>query len=128
MSVRQSDRDGVPEVLKRFKAIAGAGTIDGPYRAKGRMPNYMWREPNRARIRNVVTRLFPYLGPVKRTQARRAIALVTSTPRLSSAPPRRTHCHRGHPFPKKRRVYMHNGWKQLVGCKPATTSTERRGL
>lgn len=117
ISVRQSDRDGIPEVLRRFRAVAGVGTIDGPYYAKGRMPSYMWREPNRARIQQVVKRLNPYLGPVKRAQARGAIALVVSTPRLSSAPPQRTHCHRGHRFPKNRRAFTSRGWRQLVGCK-----------
>jgi len=132
MSVRQSDRHEVPEVLQRFKTIAGAGTIDGPYRSKGRMPSYMWRESNRERIQRVAARLYPFLGPVKRAQARSAITLVTSTPRLSSAPPRLTHCHRGHPFPKERRIYLHNnGWRQLEGCKPCNylmrTQRAKRG-
>lgn len=70
VTVPQSGRDGVPPLLLRFQRVMlGMGHINGPNDEF----IYMLRFNAREEARLVLKLMWPYLGDVKRTQAREAV-------------------------------------------------------
>jgi hypothetical protein len=76
MGINQCD----PEVLHRFRnAVGGLGNITGPFdkTAGGLRPNtrpqWIYQVGAAADVREVVRLLWPYLGTIKREQARRML-------------------------------------------------------
>lgn len=63
--INQSGVSGVPEVLTRFRAAAGCGTLSGPELMHGREPLYKWVASSRGDIEKVFQAIRPWLGPVK---------------------------------------------------------------
>lgn len=79
MGVQQNDR----EVLDRFNiAIDGQGNVYGPYakRSERRHAFYQLQVYGLIRVQHSLAVIWPWLGTVKREQAREAIALYESRP------------------------------------------------
>jgi hypothetical protein len=115
LSVTQSSLVGSPEVLRRFEVIVGAGHISGPYpQRSATMDVYRWKTAALADLERVVAELWPWLGEVKRTQARRVLDVLhaqSQLPRGNSAwGNRKTHCVNGHEYATARtRPYVSRG-------------------
>lgn len=71
--INQASRDGVPEVLTKFKRIVGVGRIKGPVIVQGRQPLYYWEATSRSDLHQVVERIGPWLCPVKRAEFERTL-------------------------------------------------------
>ncbi|MDP9321152.1 MAG: hypothetical protein M3P16_08665 [Chloroflexota bacterium] len=79
MSIPQASVSGVPDVLERFRAIVGAGTITGPRILRSpwsKLPQYRWQLSSFAEIERVVAMLYPYADVVKREQMITRLELV----------------------------------------------------
>jgi hypothetical protein len=105
--VTQASASGVPEVLARFAQIVGLGRIYGPYDSDdGNLPVYRWSACVFAEIDQMLERLWPWLGDVKRMQARAVRDVMHSQPALPRGRPewgnRKTHCIRGHAYATSR--------------------------
>lgn len=66
--INQSSTTGMPEVLVRFEAALGFGSLQGPDLMEGREPLYRWVVSSRALVEAILERLEPWLGQVKRHQ------------------------------------------------------------
>jgi hypothetical protein len=102
-SVTQSSRDGIPEVLERFKAIVDSGKIYGPYDAGAdRQPIYRWKLLPTTKIRRLFMLLSSQVGVCKRRQFEAALAVVLAQPPLARGNPawgsHKTHCIHGHEY------------------------------
>lgn len=107
-SITQSSDQGIPEVLERFRsAVGGLGRIYGAYDGgEGHQPIYRWKLLPLASIRQLMARLEPSIGPVKRQQSDSRLAIVLAQPPLPRGNPawgnRKTHCVNGHEYSKAR--------------------------
>lgn len=118
----------LPEVLKRFADAVGAGRIYGPIKRDGHQDAYRWRLGGTDAVERVVRTLWPWLGEVKRDQARRALEVVRGQAPLSRGNPawgsHKTHCIHGHAYASARvRPYASRGVgrqrrdsKQCLAC------------
>jgi hypothetical protein len=77
--VSQCDAQGVPEVLRRFRAVVACGRIDGPTSGEGYENAYKWDAGADDTLR-VLAMIWPWLGSVKRVQALEAIKSVDLLP------------------------------------------------
>ena len=115
MAVTQSSGTITPEVLQRFARIVAAGHINGPYQQRdANLDVYRWKTAARGDIESVVASLWPWLGGVKRAQAKAVLDVIRS----QSALPRgraewgshKTFCIRGHEYANARvRPYVSRG-------------------
>jgi hypothetical protein len=64
--INQSDDEGIPVALQRFRNAVGVGRIAGPERKPGRIDRYWWIASSRSDIAKVWRLLDPWLGSVKR--------------------------------------------------------------
>jgi hypothetical protein len=71
--INQASRDGVPEVLTKFRRIVGIGRIKGPVMVEGRQPLYYWEATSRPDLMRVVERIGPWLCPLKRAEFERTL-------------------------------------------------------
>lgn len=106
-AITQSSREGVPEVLERFRAALGVGKIFGPYPAgEGQAPVYRWKSHRRHDIEQMISALGAHLGEVKRSQAIAARRVIESQAQLLRGNPawgnRKTHCVNGHVYAQAR--------------------------
>lgn len=83
--VSQCDANEVPAVLRRFRAIAKCGRIDGPSSGDGYDGAYKWEAGADETLR-VLPLIWPWLGTVKRVQAIEAIKSVDALPVLRRHP------------------------------------------
>lgn len=143
-AITQSHGGGPPPVLTDFQSILGVGRVRGPYPAPaGHLPVYRWKAHRRPQIEDLIERLWPWLGNVKRDQAKRAITLVAAQPPLPRGNPawgnRKTHCVRGHEYATARvRPFRGRGKNDLpprdssqcLACvrEYATNVRRRRGI
>ena len=71
-----------PELLEKFReAVGGLGNINGPYddkRGGDRSPTWMYRVGSVEKARHIIHLMWPWLGSVKRDQARAALELKLS--------------------------------------------------
>jgi hypothetical protein len=115
MAVTQSSANGTPEVLSRFMAVTRAGHINGPYQQDGAtLEVYRWKGVVRADVEAIVAMLWPWLGAVKRIQARNVLAVLQAQEPLPRGNPawgnRKTHCVHGHEYATARmRPYYPRG-------------------
>jgi hypothetical protein len=92
-----------PQVLQRLRDTVGCGHIYGPYMQEGAtLPVFRWKA---AAHRDVVHSLYvlaPWIGLVKRQQARRVTRVLVEQGRLARGNQmwgnRKTHCLRGHEY------------------------------
>jgi hypothetical protein len=66
--INQSDNDGMPDVLIRFRHVVGCGRLHGPVREEGRRDLYYWDVSSRIDVEKVATLIWPWLGDVKRAE------------------------------------------------------------
>lgn len=69
LELPQSSEAGVPDTLRRFLAIVGAGSISGPRRQRNRwsrLPQYRWQLTGRYQVSAVIRCLWPFLATVNR--------------------------------------------------------------
>jgi hypothetical protein len=97
----------LPQVLARFQEVAGFGSVGGPYdQEKATMPVYRWKACRRIQVEDLVSRLWPWLGAVKRIQATTALAVVRAQAPLRRGNPawgcHKTHCVHGHEYASAR--------------------------
>lgn len=102
ISITQVDR----EVLDRFhRATFGLGEIYGPYGYVKGQPQLRYTLYGRPNVQAVIAALWPWLGTVKREQARRVLP-GTRWPQKNSGL-----CRNGHDWDGNR-----NRWNQCVPC------------
>lgn len=112
--VKQSGSE-LPEVLSRFQRVVETGRIHGPIRQKnGWNDVYRWRASGIEHVERVMRILWPWLGEVKREQARRAFAVIRAQPPLPRGNPawgsHKSHCVHGHEYASARlRPYVSRG-------------------
>jgi len=89
VEVRQSGWNGIPEALNRFHlAIGGAGHTNGPHIYEwADAPVSRWKCEARDDIQLVIHRLMPFIGNVKREQARNVLIVINSQPDLPRGNP-----------------------------------------
>lgn len=76
MSIPQASATAVPETLLRFRAVVGIGTITGPRIVPSpwsRLPQYRWQATGRHVVSAAAKAIWPWLGPVKRSEIRAAM-------------------------------------------------------
>lgn len=76
MSIPQASATVVPEVLLRFRAAVGVGSVTGPRMVPSpwsRLPQYRWQATGRHVCSAVIKVIWPWLGPVKRAEIRAAM-------------------------------------------------------
>jgi hypothetical protein len=89
-----------PQVLERFRDIVGCGRIYGPYIQEGAtLPVFRWKAYAHSDVEHSLYVLAPWIGPVKREQARRVSRTLVEQGRLLRGNPagaiaRRTLCER----------------------------------
>jgi hypothetical protein len=103
LEVPQSGWVEVPVVLRRFhRALAGLGNISGPHQYDWTdAPVSRWKTEARDDVQLVVHQLMPFIGVVKREQARNVLIVVNSQPDLPRGNPAfglagARYCLRGH--------------------------------
>lgn len=104
-----------PQVLERFREIVGRGRIYGPYTQEGAtLPVFRWKAAALSDVEHSLYVLAPWIGPVKRGQARRVARVLVEQERLPRGNPawgnRKTHCVKGHEYATARlRPYVSRG-------------------
>jgi hypothetical protein len=104
-----------PRVLERFREIVRRGRIYGPYAQEGaRVPVFRWKAAAHDDVEYSLYVLAPWMGSVKREQARRVLRTLVEQGRLPRGNPvwgnRKTHCVRGHEYATARvRPYASRG-------------------
>jgi hypothetical protein len=104
-----------PQVLERLQDIVGCGRIYGPYTQEGAtLPVFRWKAYALSDVENSLYLLAPWIGPVKRDQARRVLRVLVEQGRLLRGNPawgnRKTHCVSGHEYATARmRAYVSRG-------------------
>ena len=102
-AVTQGSSRDAPEELTRFLRLVTIGYINGPYEQEGANELvFRWRLHRADDIRVVMHVIDPWLGPVKRLQARHALKTVDTQPVLPRGRPdwgsHKTHCVHGHEY------------------------------
>jgi hypothetical protein len=92
-----------PQVLERFRDIIGRGRIYGPYTQEGAtLPVFRWKAAAHGDVEHSLYLLAPWVGSVKRDQARRVLRVLVEQGRLPRGNPawgnRKTHCIHGHEY------------------------------
>jgi hypothetical protein len=104
-----------PRVLERLRDILGCGRIYGPYTQEGAtLPVFRWKAAALSDVEQALYVLAPWIGPVKREQARRVSRTLIEQGRLPRGNPawgnRKTHCVNGHEYATGRiRPYVSRG-------------------
>ncbi|HEV8537096.1 MAG TPA: hypothetical protein VGR87_15435 [Candidatus Limnocylindria bacterium] len=89
IEVPQSGWEGAPEVLLRFqRALDGVGPLYGPYVSDStEAPVSRWKCAARDDLQLVIHPLMPFIGSVKREQARAALRVANTQPDLPRGNP-----------------------------------------
>lgn len=104
-----------PQVLERFREVIGCGRIYGPYTQEGAtLPVFRWKAAAVKDVEHSLYLIAPWIGPVKREQARRLSRVLVEQGRLPRGNlawgNRKTHCIRGHEYATARvRPYVSRG-------------------
>lgn len=115
MRITQGSISHLPEVLERFAVITGRGRVYGPYAQRGaNLDIYRWNLTRRGEIEATLAELWPWLGPVKRTQATTVLDQIHSQVDLPRGRvewgSHKTHCIHGHEYAtNRRRTYVARG-------------------
>ena len=114
VAVTQSGRTR-PQVLERLRDIVGCGRIYGPYTQEGAtLPVFRWKAAAIADVEHSLYVFAPWIGSVKREQARKVLRILVEQGRLLRGNPawgnRKTHCVHGHEYATGRiRPYVSRG-------------------
>jgi len=114
VSVTQSG-DACPQVLERLRDLVGCGRIYGPYTQEGAtLPVFRWKAAALSDVEYSLYVLAPWIGRVKREQARTVLRALVEQGRLPRGNPawgnRKTHCVNGHEYATARlRPYISRG-------------------
>ena len=76
MSIAQAGTAGLPATLTRVALVVGVGRLRGPRMLANpwsKLPQYVWCAKSFEDVQFAVALLWPWLGPVKRAQAREAL-------------------------------------------------------
>lgn len=92
-----------PQVLERLREIVGCGRIYGPYTQAGAtLPVFRWKAAALKDVEHSLYVLAPWIGHVKRQQARKVSRVLVEQGRLPRGKlawgNRKTHCLRGHEY------------------------------
>ena len=92
-----------PQVLERLRDVIGCGRIYGPYAQEGAtLPVFRWKAAAHSDVQHSLYLLSPWIGPVKRDQARQVLRILVEQGRLPRGNVawgnRKTHCLRGHEY------------------------------
>jgi hypothetical protein len=104
-----------PEVLETLRSVLGCGRIYGPYVQDGAtLPVFRWKAAAAKDVEHSSYLLAPWIGPVKREQARGVSRMLIEQGRLPRGNPawgnRKTHCVNGHEYATGRiRPYVSRG-------------------
>ena len=104
-----------PQVLERLGKVLGCGRIYGPYIQEGAtLPVFRWKVQALSDVEYSLYALAPWIGRVKRDQARRVSRVLVEQGRLLRGNPawgnRKTHCVKGHEYATARmRPYVPRG-------------------
>ena len=97
--------DRAPDLLVRFReAVSCMGFVEGPQFRPGRMPKWRFRASGYEIVQAIVAMLWPWLGSVKKAQARRHLLARRALPVLDRRPgnrfgrPLNRVCVRGHDY------------------------------
>lgn len=76
LRLKMTDED----VVRRFAAVVGLGTIYPPYRSRqpNRRPAWVWVSGRRHDVEVILARFLPYLGVRRATRAREALAALAA--------------------------------------------------
>ena len=113
--VTQASAADAPEVLARFHHLVGVGHINGPYRQENAsLLVYRWTATATRDVSVMIETLSPWLGSVKRDQARKVLGVLSSQAPLPRGRPdwgnNKTHCVHGHEYANTRiRPYVSRG-------------------
>ncbi len=68
------------DVVRRFAAIVGVGTVYPPYRQAqlNRLPAWQWVTARRRNVEIILTRFLPYFGQRRAAKARQTLALLAA--------------------------------------------------
>ena len=78
--INQAGRDGVPEVLLRFRKAVGVGRVAGPKAEVGRQDLYWWIASSRGDVVRAGELIGPWLSDQKRVQFHDAVGLAFGAP------------------------------------------------
>lgn len=119
----------VPEVLERFHTVVRVGRVYGPMEQEGASGHvYRWKTGARLAIESAIALLWPWLGAVKRAQAKAVLSVLRAQPKLPRGNPAwgsyKTHCVRGHeyatarirPYGSRRGGAQRRDSKQCLAC------------
>lgn len=126
VTISQADS---PVLLERFRSAVGVGTIRGPYTHKARpkqRPFYVYDALGFENTQHCLCVLWPWLGAVKREQARSALRAWMQQPRKwfrSVDGPRKT-CVNGHAVEGENAYTTKSGFRECRECRRAS---QRRG-
>jgi len=104
-----------PQVLEQMRDVVGCGRIYGPYTQVGAtLPVFRWKAAALGDVEHSLYRLAPWIGSVKRDQARKVWRVLVEQGRLLRGNPawgnRKTHCVNGHEYATARiRPYVSRG-------------------
>ena len=76
MEIPQASADGIPDVLLRFRAAVGVGSVSGPRIVPSpwtRLPQYRWQASGRHVCSAAIKVIWPWLGEVKRAEIHAAL-------------------------------------------------------
>lgn len=115
------DTETPPETLTRFHRVVGVGAVKGPHLPKDPKWKPMWHyTATGSLVIQILERLWPYLGDVKRRQAEIALERHRTHPtphaRIAAATgrPLRQHCKYGHSLDD---AYVHRGKRHCRSCR-----------
>ena len=102
-SITQGSKGDMPDELTRFVSVIGLGKVYGPYQQEGaNEPVFRWRAYAGDDARSVIHVLQPWLGDVKRRQARSAFQVIDGQRALvrgrAEWGSHKTHCVHGHDY------------------------------
>jgi hypothetical protein len=140
MYVPQTADIGTAPELLRFRAALGLGNISGVCRPKPpRRPYRRWRAVTPAKVQLALHLLWPFIGDIKRAQARKTMQVIHRQPDLMRGNPAfgvagTRYCLRGHdkwnarirPYKSRGRNNGPNDRRQCLECLREDASRRRR--
>lgn len=104
----------VPEILLRMSALFG-GRPRGPMMLRGRPRKWDWRLHGFELVQFVVAQVWPWLGPVKRRQAK---AILTEAKAYYAVRrERQKRCRNGHEYTPQNTAYDGKGVRRCLTCR-----------
>ena len=131
-SITQGGYESTPEELLRIHALLLRGNINGPYSQEGANELvYRWRVSRVDDVRFVLHAIDPWLGAVKRAQAKFALRAIDQQAALARGRiewgSHKKHCIHGHEYATARvRAYVSRGGVERRDSKQCLTCTREQ--